>query len=154
MALLLNPFILSNAIEEPVRSDGSACENCLAAVGNFKAKLAENETIWHKVVKGFNKYYLAPKGDLIMSQTKGVKLNDATQQRLANLARIRDRSPHWLMCKAIEIFLEREENYEREKLEDMERWEHYQLTGVAIPHEKAAAWLENLGEGKVMPCPK
>ena len=89
-----------------------------------------------------------------MSQTKGVKLNDATQQRLANLARIRDRSPHWLMCKAIEIFLEREENYEREKLEDMERWEHYQLTGVAIPHEKAAAWLENLGEGKVMPCPK
>ena len=89
-----------------------------------------------------------------MSQTKGVKLNDATQQRLANLARIRDRSPHWLMCKAIEIFLEREESYEREKREDMERWERYQLTGVAIPHEKAAAWLENLGEGKVTPCPK
>jgi len=30
------------------------------------------------------------------------------------------------MCKAIETFLEIEENYEQEKLEDMERWEHYQ----------------------------
>ena len=123
-------------------------------VVNFMAKLAENKAIWHKVVKGFNKYYLALKGGSIMSQTKGVKLNDTTQQRLAALARIRDRSPHWLMCKAIEIFLEREENYEREKREDMERWERYQLTGEAIPHEKAAAWLENLGEGKVTPCPK
>ncbi len=44
-----------------------------------------------------------------MSQTRGVKLDDTTQQRLAALARIRDRSPHWLMCKAIETFLEREE---------------------------------------------
>jgi len=23
----------------------------------------------------------------------------------------------------------------------MERWERYQLTGKAIPHEKAAAWI-------------
>jgi predicted transcriptional regulator len=83
-----------------------------------------------------------------MSQTKGVKLDETTQQRLAALARIRDRSPHWLMCKAIETFLE------REKREDMERWERYQLTGEAIPHEKAAAWLENLAQGKVTFCPK
>jgi len=94
------------------------------------------------------------KGDLVMSQTKGVKLDDTTQQRLVALARIRDRSPHWLMCKAIETFLEREEKYEREKREDMERWERYQLTGEAIPHAKATAWLEKLAQGKVMSCPK
>ncbi|MEI8186278.1 MAG: ribbon-helix-helix domain-containing protein [Chlorobiaceae bacterium] len=70
-----------------------------------------------------------------MSPTKGVKLYDTTQQRLAALARIRDRSSHWLMCRAIESFLDREEHYEREKREDMERWERYQLTGVAISHE-------------------
>jgi predicted transcriptional regulator len=64
------------------------------------------------------------------------------------LARIRDRSPHWLMRKAIETFLDCEEHYEQEKLEDMERWERYQLTGVAVPHEKAAEWIENLAEGK------
>jgi len=89
-----------------------------------------------------------------MSQTKGVKLDDTTPQRLVALAHICDRSPHWLMCKAIETFLEREENYEREKREDMERWERYQLTGEAIPHEKASAWLENLAQGKVMQCPQ
>ena len=89
-----------------------------------------------------------------MSQIKGVKLNDTTQQRLAALARIPDRSPHWLMCKAIETFLDREENYEREKREDMGRWERYQLTGEAIPHEKAAEWIESLAQGKVISSPK
>jgi len=89
-----------------------------------------------------------------MSQTKGVKLDETTRQRLEALARIRDRSPHWLMCKAIETYLDREEQYEREKREDMERWEQYQLTGVAVSHEKAAAWLENLAQGKVTSCPR
>jgi predicted transcriptional regulator len=88
-----------------------------------------------------------------MSQTKGVKLDDTTQQRLAALGRIRDRSPHWLMCRAIETYLDREEKYEQEKREDMERWEQYQLTGVAMPHEQAAEWLENLAQGKVTACP-
>ncbi|ABB23841.1 hypothetical protein Plut_0979 [Pelodictyon luteolum DSM 273] len=94
------------------------------------------------------------KGEWVMSQTRGVKLDDTIQQRLTALARIRDRSPHWLMCKAIETFLEREEKYEREKREDMERWERYQLTGEAVSHEKAAEWLENLAQGKVISCPK
>jgi len=89
-----------------------------------------------------------------MSQTKGVKLDETTRQRLAALARIRDRSPHWLMCRAIETFLEREEKYEREKREDMERWERYQLTGEAISHEKAAEWIEKLAQGKVVTCPR
>ncbi|NTW69837.1 MAG: toxin-antitoxin system [Chlorobiaceae bacterium] len=89
-----------------------------------------------------------------MTLTKSVKIDDNTQQRLAALARIRDRSPHWLMCKAIETFLDSEENYEQEKREDRERWERYQLTGEAIPHEIAAAWIENLAKGKVTSCPK
>lgn len=81
-----------------------------------------------------------------MSKTKGVKLDDTTEQRFAALARIRDRSPHWLMCKAIETFLDREEKYEQEKREDMERWEQYQFAGGAVPHEKAAEWIENLAQ--------
>jgi predicted transcriptional regulator len=89
-----------------------------------------------------------------MTQTKGVKLDADVQRRLTALAHIRDRSPHWLMCKAIETYLEREEKFEREKREDMERWERYQLTGVAVPHEKAAAWLDKLAQGKVASCPK
>jgi len=56
------------------------------------------------------------------------------------------------MCKAIETFLEREKNFEREKREDMERWKRYQLTDEALSHENAAAWLENLAQ--VTSCPK
>ncbi|MDR3424501.1 MAG: hypothetical protein P4M13_05410 [Alphaproteobacteria bacterium] len=40
--------------------------------------------------------------------------------------------------------MNREEDYEREKREDMERWEHYQLTGEAVSHEEVVAWLESL----------
>jgi predicted transcriptional regulator len=89
-----------------------------------------------------------------MSKTKGVKLSDTTRQRLETLARIRDRSPHWLMRQAIETWLDHEEKYEQEKREDMERWERYQMTGVAVTDEKAAEWLENLAQGKVTACPR
>jgi hypothetical protein len=51
---------------------------------------------------------------------KGIKFDDTTQQRLAALARIRDRLPHWHRCKAIETILDREENYEREKRDQAE----------------------------------
>ncbi|MBN1928038.1 MAG: ribbon-helix-helix protein, CopG family [Chlorobiaceae bacterium] len=88
------------------------------------------------------------------TKTKGVKLDDTTNKRLEALARIRDRSPHWLMCRAIETYLDREERYEQEKREDMDRWERYQMTGVAVAHAKAAEWLENLAQGKVSACPK
>ncbi|TCD47975.1 toxin-antitoxin system [Chlorobium sp. N1] len=89
-----------------------------------------------------------------MAQTRGVKLDDTTQMRLVALARIRERSPHWLMCRAIETYLDREEKFEKEKREDMQRWEDYQLTGIAIPHEKVAAWLEELAKGEDKPCPR
>ncbi len=89
-----------------------------------------------------------------MAITKGVKLDTSTQQRLDKLAEIRDRSPHWLMCTAIKTYLDREEQYEQEKREDMERFERYAISGEAISHEKASAWLENLAAGKTVPCPK
>jgi len=60
---------------------------------------------------------------------------------LAALGRIRDRSHHWLMCRVIETYLDREEKYKQEKREDMVRWEQYQWTGIAVPHEQAAEWL-------------
>ena len=47
----------------------------------------------------------------------------------------------------------REESPEQERLEDWQRLEHYRLTGVSIPHEKVAAWLEQLAQGKNPPCP-
>jgi predicted transcriptional regulator len=88
-----------------------------------------------------------------MTSTIGIKLDEQTKERLKRLGVVRSRSPHWLMCHAIRQYLDREESYEQEKREDMERWERFQLTGDAIAHETAAAWLTKLAEGKDTPCP-
>ncbi len=89
-----------------------------------------------------------------MSTTQGVKLDETTRNRLKELAKKRDRSPHWLMKTAIETYIDREEQYEREKSEDLQRWEQYALTGKAIDSNIVEPWLEDLAQGKVVPCPK
>lgn len=89
-----------------------------------------------------------------MTATQGIKLDDETKERLKALGEARQRSPHWLMRQAIRDFLEREEKVEREKREDLERWQNYQLTGKAIDHDTAKTWLTALIEGKSTSIPK
>ena len=87
--------------------------------------------------------------------TTGVKLDDRTQSRLKALGKARDRSPHWLMRKAIDEYLAKEEKYEREKAEDLAEYEDYLLTGDAIDNKEVVAWLDDMaGKGKYIPWPK
>lgn len=86
-----------------------------------------------------------------MASTQGIKLDEQTQKRLKALALKRDRSSHWLMKTAIEDYLDREEQYEREKAEDMQRWEQYELTGQAVDHTEVSPWLEKLASGQNEP---
>ncbi|HLA49074.1 MAG TPA: ribbon-helix-helix protein, CopG family [Candidatus Saccharimonadales bacterium] len=83
-----------------------------------------------------------------MATSQGIKLDTETRDRLKTLAKKRDRSAHWLMKTAIEEYLEREERYEQEKKEDMERWEKYLLTGEAVENDKVVDWLNDLSLGK------
>ena len=83
-----------------------------------------------------------------MAASQGIKLDDNTKQRLKALATQRKRTPHWLMRTAIEDYLDREEQYEKEKAEDIARWEEYLVTGSAINHETAEKWLKGLAAGK------
>jgi len=89
-----------------------------------------------------------------MATTHGIKLDEETSARLKALGEVRDRSPHWLMKTAILEYLDREEAYEAMKREDVERWEHYRLTGEYVPHEKVAAWLQDVASGKRGRCPR
>ena len=84
----------------------------------------------------------------------GVKLDETLHTRLKALSEAKDRTPHWLMKSAIEEYVQREETYEQEKREDRERWQRYQLTGDAIPHEAVDAWLASWGSESELPCPK
>jgi predicted transcriptional regulator len=89
-----------------------------------------------------------------MTVTQGIKLDEDIRNRLKALGKIRNRTPHWIMKTAIQDYLEREEHNEREKGEDRERWQNYQLTGESVTHKDAVLWLTDLAQGKVKPCPK
>ena len=86
--------------------------------------------------------------------TMGVKLDEELRKRLKTLGELKQRSPHWLMKKAIQEYLAREEAYEREKREDGERWQRYQETGEYISNEAMMSWLDTWGTDKEGECPK
>ncbi len=76
--------------------------------------------------------------------TMGVKLDGTTKGRLKALSHVRDRSAHWLAVAAIKRYLDEEEEYDRQKREDMAEWEDYLRTGDAIPEEKMVGWLKEM----------
>ncbi len=79
-----------------------------------------------------------------MKSTMGVKLEDETRERLKRLGKRKERSPHWLMVRAIQEYLDREETFEREKQEDFRRWERYLDSGDYISHDKVKTRLNDL----------
>ena len=80
------------------------------------------------------------------STTVGVKLDKQTRERLKKLGETRQRTPHWLMKEAIARYLETEERFEREKSEDLARWQRYVETGNAVSHDDAKERLEALAK--------
>jgi predicted transcriptional regulator len=89
-----------------------------------------------------------------MATTQGIKLDDETQNRIKKLAMQRDRTPHYVMKAAIADFLDREETFEKEKQEDMLRWEAFQLTGKVISNQEVISLLKDVSEGKDVEWPK
>ena len=78
------------------------------------------------------------------STTVALRLDVETQDRLKALSQNRARSPHYLMKEAVARYLAEEEALEAEKTLMRERWERYQLTGEALPHDEVAAYFDTL----------
>jgi len=78
--------------------------------------------------------------------TMGVKLDDETRERLKRVAEMKQRSSHWLMKEAIHRYLDSEEHFEREKAEDMARYEAYLDTGHHISNDEMMSWMDGLAE--------
>jgi predicted transcriptional regulator len=91
---------------------------------------------------------------MVKMTTMGVKLDEDTRNRLKTLGEHRERSPHWLMKKAINEFLDKEEELEQRNREADDAWSEYQTTGQSVSHETMDAWLETWGTDKESPCPK
>ena len=74
-----------------------------------------------------------------------IKLDDALKARIAQLAGVRQRSPHWMMREAIRQYVEREEARESFQQEALASWAAYQKTGRHLTGEEARNWLESWG---------
>lgn len=88
------------------------------------------------------------------SPTTSLKLDSNTRKRVQRLASVRRRSPHWLMCEAIEQYVEREEKREQLRQNALAAWTHYETTGLHVTADEADAWLAKLEAGKKSPPPK
>lgn len=82
-----------------------------------------------------------------MTTTTGIKLDETTRERLKSLGGLKDRSPHWLMKHAIKEYLEREERYEREKQDDLLRWQRYEESGAFIGDGDMRSRVDALAAG-------
>ena len=83
-----------------------------------------------------------------LAKTVSVKLDEATHQRLKQLADTRSRTPHWLMREAIETYVAREEKLEAFRQDTLKAWEAYRTTGLHVTADEADAWLAQLEQGR------
>jgi predicted transcriptional regulator len=82
-----------------------------------------------------------------------VKLDPTMRQRLQALGAARQRSPHWLMVEAIRLYVEREEEEERENAIARERLARYDATGEYVDGDDMHAWAASLGTGRELSEP-
>lgn len=81
-------------------------------------------------------------------QSTTIKIDASIKDRVKRLADARHRTPHRVMVDAIREYVEREEKREAFRQDGIRAWNEYQATGLHVSHEKADAWLTQLGEGQ------
>lgn len=75
-----------------------------------------------------------------------IKIDDQLKGRIQQLARLRQRSAHWIMREAIAQYVDREEARESFKQEALASWAEYRETGLHLGGEEVNAWLNSWGD--------
>ncbi len=86
--------------------------------------------------------------------TTSLKLDPEMKERVQRLAEAQRRTPHWVMCEAVEQYVEREEKREQLRQDALAAWAHYQETGLHLSASEADLWLAKLEAGKDAKQPK
>lgn len=82
-----------------------------------------------------------------------VKMEPELRKRLQALGNAKRRTPHWLMCEAIRLYVEREEQTERANAEARERLARYDATGEYVADEDVETWLKTWGSPRERSAP-
>ncbi|PCJ25374.1 MAG: CopG family transcriptional regulator [Rickettsiales bacterium] len=75
-----------------------------------------------------------------------VKLEAETKSKLQHLGKVKSRSTHWLMKKAIDDYVEKEEKKEALRQETLARWEEAE-SGRVVGHDLVIQSLDSWGAG-------
>lgn len=74
-----------------------------------------------------------------------VKIDTKTKERLKTLSKIKQRSAHWMMCEAINQYVDREEKRESFRQDAVNAWEEYQKTDLHVTGAEVVDWLNTWG---------
>jgi predicted transcriptional regulator len=73
-----------------------------------------------------------------------VKLESGERRRLQDIARAKQRTPHYIMREAITKYIDEEEVQQRFLDVAKESREHYKATGLHITHDEFSNWVDAL----------
>jgi predicted transcriptional regulator len=82
-----------------------------------------------------------------------VKMEPELRKRLRALGDAKRRTPHWLMCEAIRLYVEHEEQVERANAEARERLARYDTTGEYVADDDVEGWLKTWGTSRERSAP-
>lgn len=76
-----------------------------------------------------------------------IKLDDADRDRIATLAAVKKRTPHYLMKEAILEYVKREEARQSFIAAAESSFEHYKETGLHISLDEFSTWVDDVQQG-------
>lgn len=76
--------------------------------------------------------------------TVTVKLDPSDRERIASLATLKKRTPHYLMKEAILEYVQREEARQNFIKAAETSFEHYKETGLHITLDEFSAWVDDV----------
>lgn len=76
--------------------------------------------------------------------TVTVKLDQSDRERIALLATLKKRTPHYLMKEAILEYVQREEARQNFIKSAQTSFEHYKETGLHITLDEFSAWVDDV----------
>ena len=82
-----------------------------------------------------------------------IKLNDANRDRIASLASVKKRTPHYLMKEAILDYLKREEARQNFITAAEASFMHYKETGLHISFDEFSTWVDQVQKDPGVPTP-
>ncbi len=87
------------------------------------------------------------------ASTVSVKLDPSDRNRIASLAVVKKRTPHYLMREAILEYIQREESRQNFIQAAEASYAHYKETGLHVTFDEFCTWVEDVQRDPGKPIP-